>query len=132
LPIIQERLASVLPAADLLVGTFSSTVAWAVGLGIPALVVDAIGSNFQLYRNVEGVVVVDSHADLQRELVRFVRQPERRRTLAQATAAGAARLGALDGRASERVVAAVAQAVAARSISRPATAFGQPHGNPAT
>ncbi len=115
LAIAEERLVDLLPAADLLVGTFSSTVRWAIGLGTPAIVVDAIGTGYQLYRDLEGAVVVEGHDDLARELTRFVRDPHHRGDLRRATERGSARVGRLDGAASWRIADAIG-----RLLVRPA------------
>jgi len=114
LPILDERLAEILAAADLLVGTFSSTVGWAVGLGIPAFVAATIHSDYQLYRDMPGVVVVEDHAALAGVLSRFVRDQDFRTGLSAAAKQGANRVGRLDGRASERVASAIDQIVGSR------------------
>ena len=118
LKILEERLAAALPAADLLVGTFSSTVAWAVGLGIPAMVVDSIRSGYQLYRDIEGVLVVDSHAELGAELARFVGDIETRNRLTRSSIAGAAELGVIDGEACRRVLTAIEREMSAKFPER--------------
>jgi hypothetical protein len=115
LSILEERLADVMVAADLLVGTFSSTVGWAVGLGIPAFVAATIHADYQLYRDIPGVVVVDDHAALAENLARFVGDQDFRRKLAADTGRGADRVGRLDGKAGERVAAAIEQMVISRA-----------------
>jgi len=121
LPIVDERMIEILPAADLLVATFSTTVRWAVGLGIPAFVVDSVGSKFQLYRDLAGVTVVNDHDALGREVDRFVHDTAYRERIARAARDGAARVGHVDGRARERVAGAITQAVAARKQREVAT-----------
>jgi CDP-Glycerol:Poly(glycerophosphate) glycerophosphotransferase len=115
LPIIAEQLVKVLPAADLLVAAFSSTVAWAIGLGLPAVVVDALGSNYRLFRDVPGVTVVEDHAALGNVLGGFVRDDTIRAQLRRQAELGAARVGRLDGGASQRVAQAIELAIAKRA-----------------
>jgi hypothetical protein len=107
LAIADEALASLLPAADLLVGTFSSTIRWAIGLGIPALVVDALGLGLDLYRDLEGVTILGDHAAFSELLVRFVADDAVRRDLGLAAKRGALRTGRVDGQASARFNAAI-------------------------
>ena len=116
LPIAQQPLIELLPAADLLVATFSSTIQWAIGLGIPAMVIDAIGSEYRLYEDLPGVVVLRSHSVLAAELTRFVKDPPARREITEATKRGATRVGQIDGRASARVADAI-KAVIAGSVT---------------
>lgn len=54
-----ERLASVLPAADLFVSYYSSTVVWATLCGIPAIVADALGNRLSLFDYLTSVQVVE-------------------------------------------------------------------------
>jgi CDP-Glycerol:Poly(glycerophosphate) glycerophosphotransferase len=115
LPIVAEQLVEVLSAADLLVAAFSSTVAWAIGLGIPAIVVDALGSNYRLFRDVPGVTIVEDHAALGNVLGGFVRDDNIRAQLRRQAELGAARVGRLDGRASQRVVQAIELAITKRA-----------------
>ncbi len=117
LRILVEPLSSALPAASLLVATFSSTVRWAIGLGIPAFVIDVVATNYELYSDLAGVVILDSHEELARRLGRFVRDSEMRTQLTCAAQVSADRVGRLDGTASQRVANAIASAVAARKLS---------------
>jgi len=125
LPILQERLAQVLPAADLLVATFSSTVGWAIGLGIPAIVVDGMGAGFTLYRDLPGVLRVESHVELADALKRTLRTPAALDDLRRAAAASAARVVLLDGKAGQRIVGAVEAAAALRKRRQPGSDPGR-------
>jgi len=131
LAIADEALASLLPAADLLVGTFSSTIRWAIGLAIPALVVDALGLDLNLYRDLEGVTVFDDHAAFSELLVRFVADDAMRRDLGLAAERGARRAGRIDGQSSARFSAAILALLAREKNDNtaPASAAARP-GNP--
>jgi hypothetical protein len=107
LVIAEEPLAILLPAADMLVGTFSSTIRWAIGLGIPAIVIDALGLRLNLYRDLDGVTLLDDHAALAKHLEAFVNSRETRERLAVRAAAGAQRVGRVDGGAAVRFVDAM-------------------------
>jgi hypothetical protein len=119
LALLDERLSEVLPAADLLVATFSSTVRWAIGLGIPAVVVDALRTEFRLYHDLPGVTHLADHAALASMLSRFARDLQSRTLLGASAAAGAARVGRLDGGARQRTVRAITQMVALRRARHP-------------
>ena len=125
LAILDEPLSAVLPAADLLVATFSSTVRWAIGIGIPAFVVDAIETNYELYNDLPGVTIFNDHDALARDLRGFVASADIRALHVVAARRGAERVGLCDGGASERVVSAIVAAVSARRSADPAaTIFG--------
>jgi hypothetical protein len=132
LALLDERLSEVLPAADLLVATFSSTVRWAIGLGIPAFVVDAVRTDYRLYGDLPGTTILADHASLAEELRRFFTDPAERARHIAAAATGASRVGRLDGRAGERVGRAVIQAAAARGASRPVHPLLAAERSPAT
>ena len=49
--ILKERLKEVLPFADIYTSTFSSTVPWAIALGIPTVIFDFYNLNYSFYKN---------------------------------------------------------------------------------
>jgi hypothetical protein len=59
-----EPLSTILPAGDIFVATFSSTVRWAVLLGIPTLVVDFYGFDYSVYDSLGGVKIVSNREKL--------------------------------------------------------------------
>jgi hypothetical protein len=62
--ILREPLSEALPAADIFVATYSSTVRWAVLLRIPAIVVDYGWFGYTFFDHFEGVIKVNDHAKL--------------------------------------------------------------------
>lgn len=58
--ILEEKLNDVLPAADIFLATFSSTVQWAALCGIPAVVLDIYGANYNIFDYLKGTKVVKS------------------------------------------------------------------------
>jgi hypothetical protein len=56
--ISDERLASILPAADLFISHYSSTVEWAILCGIPTVVVDALDFPLSIFDHLTSVRVV--------------------------------------------------------------------------
>jgi hypothetical protein len=62
--ILTQRLAQALPAGDLFVATFSSTVVWAVLCGIRAVVVDFYGLDSDMFDFLKSVSIVTRRDDL--------------------------------------------------------------------
>ncbi len=56
--IVRQRLFELLPIADVFVGTFSSTIFWAILCGIPAVVTDPLRMNYPIFDELEHVTVV--------------------------------------------------------------------------
>ncbi|MEK9657123.1 MAG: hypothetical protein VW378_01970 [bacterium] len=53
-----EDLASTLCISDLFIGTFSSTVTWAIYYGIPSIIVDFYNLNSDMYMRIENIEIV--------------------------------------------------------------------------
>lgn len=66
--ILDERLADVLPIADIFVATFSSTVVWSILCGIKTVVVDFYGLNYTIYDFLTNIKKVDQKENLQTTL----------------------------------------------------------------
>jgi hypothetical protein len=66
--ILDERLADVLPIADMFVATFSSTVVWSVLCGIKTVVVDFYGLNYTMYDFLTSIKKVDKKENLKATL----------------------------------------------------------------
>jgi len=69
--ICQESLADILVAADIFVASYSSTIRWAVGLGIPVVNVDLWSFNWKIFPNLTGIETVNNIAELDELLRRF-------------------------------------------------------------
>lgn len=66
--ILDERLADVLPIADMFVATFSSTVVWSVLCGIKTVVVDFYGLNYTMYDFLTSIKKVDQKENFETTL----------------------------------------------------------------
>jgi hypothetical protein len=66
--ILDERLADVIPIADLFVATYSSTVIWSVLCGIKTVVVDFYEFNYSMYDFLESVIKVEKKENLKKIL----------------------------------------------------------------
>jgi hypothetical protein len=57
--ILDERLMNVLPAADLFIATYSSTVIWSIICGIKTIVMDFYGFNSSIFNNLDSIKFVN-------------------------------------------------------------------------
>ena len=102
--ICKEPLKEVLAAADVFVAAFSSTLKWAVALGIPAINLDLWGLGLERYRDLDGFRNVTSTVELEAALRAIPSSP------AGVVAAGGTNLGegrngvVMDGKAKERLL----------------------------
>lgn len=106
LPIARQRLAAILPAADLFLATFSTTVLWAVLCRIPCLVVDFYDFGYDVYDFITGVEKVSQREEFSPRLAELL-SPEgqaRRDHLSRENQRWAEELSIFDGRCRQRLV----------------------------
>lgn len=108
LRVANERLSAILPAADLFLATYSSTVPWATLCRVPALVFDFYKIEFRLFDDLPGVVTVTEREALAPEAERILGDRQYWETLRQAQDQSAPRLSPFDGLCGERVLQALA------------------------
>jgi UDP-N-acetylglucosamine 2-epimerase len=102
--VLRQPMNEILPVADLLVASFSSTVRWAVLMGIPVLVFDFYRQRFNTYQNFEGVITVMEKADLPPQLHRLLDDEDYYRKICQGQMKAAARMANFDGESTQRIV----------------------------
>ncbi len=68
LTIATEQLNSILPASKIFVASYSSTMRWAVMLGIPSVIIDSIERNYNLFNQFRSIKVVYNSIALEDEL----------------------------------------------------------------
>jgi hypothetical protein len=102
--LLQEPLRAVLPAADVFVATFSSTVRWAVILEVPTVVVDLWEFRYDIYDHFAGVVKVGERAALADVVGRVVNDPATRERLVIGQRGAASRVAPFDGGACWRLI----------------------------
>ena len=107
LPISDEPLFRILPAADLFQSTFSSTVANAVIFGIPVALYDFYGQQFDMFAHLDGVEVSRSLDALQKSLTQLLSDRVFYDAARRAQTEAAALMALLDGRAVGRIVDAI-------------------------
>jgi hypothetical protein len=102
--ILKESLREVLPAADLFVATYSSTVRWAVLLRIPGIVVDYGWFGYTFFDHFEGVIKVNRHDQLAPVLKEMLGSPAYYQRLQELQAAASEEIMVFDGQAVRRIV----------------------------
>lgn len=100
--VLQERLSTSLPIADLFVSGYSSTVRWAALLAIPTVVYDFL-LDWRMFDGLEGLEIARCRDELSQALHRLSTSEARceRSTLMTKQAA---RIAILDGHAAQRIV----------------------------
>lgn len=102
--VVEASAADVLPLADLYIACVSSTIKWAIGLGIPVINYDCYGYRYADYTDLPQVIGVDSEEAF-RSALQGLDNADARARLAEAARRGAQRWGRFDGKAMERLVA---------------------------
>lgn len=100
----KRRIYELLPACDVFVATFSSTVMQAIGIGKPTVVVDFYGLNYTYYDDTPGVTVLRARDQLESTLARLFSDSQYYSLLAEAQRQQAPEWILLDGKCTERVV----------------------------
>lgn len=116
--ILHEPLRSVLPAAEIFVANYSSTVQWSILLRIPTVIVDFYEMNASFYDGIAGLLKVTDREKFRLLLDRLVNDANYRVEISSELAGSDARFAPLDGNASLRIIDRVAQIVAAPQSSR--------------
>jgi hypothetical protein len=107
LHILDERLADVLPAADIFVSGFSATVRWAALCAIPAIVIDLLGLNYTFYDSMKGVRLVSTHEELRGELKKLLVNRAHYEFMKGAQADDARAMSPFDGNCRPRIMKAL-------------------------
>jgi len=90
------------------VASYSSTVLWAVLLGLPAVVVDFFQAKYGFFDNLDGVVVVTEREALSGVLSRVVKDQGYYDRLQSEQKRAAVNIAPFDGRASQRIIDLIA------------------------
>jgi hypothetical protein len=101
--IISEPLVTVLPAADIFVSGYSSTVRWAALLGIPTVIADLAQIRYTMYDSLTSAPNVTSEGELSQVLSDLAISPEQRARIGEQLRREAAEIGLVDGRACHRI-----------------------------
>ncbi|MDD5389712.1 MAG: CDP-glycerol glycerophosphotransferase family protein [Gallionellaceae bacterium] len=108
LRILDERLAMVMPVADIyLTGLASSTIPWAVLSSVPTVIADHYPEKDRIHAGLPGVLYVPEADQLANTLARLVGDDTYFQALRQRQQESANRYGTIDGHATERIVQAL-------------------------
>lgn len=102
--IAEESLRDILPAADYFASNFSSTTEWAVLCRIPTIAFDFYGFNYDIYYNLEGVIVVTKKEKLSSTLANLLSSSGHHSSLIQSFDENIESLSPFDGKCIERIV----------------------------
>ena len=102
--VAKRRIYELLPACDVFVVTYSSTVMQAIGIAKPTVLVDFYGLKYTVYDNAPGVIQVRERSQLESTLTRLFSDPQYYSQLAEAQRQQASEWILLDGKCTERVV----------------------------
>jgi hypothetical protein len=102
--ILAERLSAALPAADLFVASYSSTVRWALLMGIPTIMADLLRFEYAQFANLPGTIIERDVGGLTSALKRLVEDPQERERLSRDAAASAPGRAEFDGKACSRII----------------------------
>lgn len=104
LPISDERIYTLLPACDILVTSYSSTVAQAVALCKPSVVVDFYGFDYPVYDRAPGAIVLRDRTKFFPTLQRLLTDHDAYNAYVEEQRAGGGAWAILDGKNTERVL----------------------------
>lgn len=110
--ITDHRIYGVLPACDLFVASYSSTLAQAIALRKPSVVVDFYGLDYPLYKNTPGVTIVKTHEEFYPALTRLLEDDNAYANAVSDLQTQESRWAILDGHNTERVVAELQNLIA--------------------
>ncbi|MBI5523552.1 MAG: hypothetical protein HY910_13060 [Desulfarculus sp.] len=107
LTVVRERIEEVLPAMDVFLASFSSTVPWAALCRVPTLVFAFHGLSYDFFDHLRGVRVLPQREDLAPDLRRLLRDPAYHQETVRALAASARGLSPFDGLCTQRILEAI-------------------------
>jgi hypothetical protein len=99
----KRRIYELLPACDVFVATFSSTVMQAIGLSKPTVIVDFYSLGYTFYDDAPGVIVLRSRDHLASTLAKLFSDPQYYDLLSEAQLPQTSEWVLLDGKCTERV-----------------------------
>ena len=105
--LLEERLSGVLAVADIFVASYSSTVRWALLMGIPTIMIDLLGFGYEQFAGLPGSVVTRDATELRRVLQKLIADTGERDRMGREAAAQAAGREIFDGRVCARIIEAL-------------------------
>lgn len=105
--IISEPLGEVLAAADVFTASFSSTIEWAVLLGVPAVVFDFYGYGYDIYDHFNGVSIINNKDALQNKLQELISEKTVWQEASNKQIMSRGKLSLFDGICTDRIIQAI-------------------------
>lgn len=107
LTIVSEPLTRILPLADIMVGTLTSTIRWAAGLAIPVVVIDTLRRGYTIFDHLECVRMVYSADELGAMLEEYFCDAVLRERLKAMAQVQAKQVALIDGKVTARLLGLV-------------------------
>lgn len=98
-----DPLNQILPAADVFLATFSTTIQWAALCRIPAIVVDFYDFNYTDYDDYAGVDIYRQKSSYELRLKELMNQPEQRKEMQRLAETTASLISPFDGKCTQRI-----------------------------
>lgn len=109
---------SLVPLCDLFVASASATIRWAIACGRPTLNYDVYQFGYKDYESATGVLTVSKKVEFERTLKRLACDGDFLRQTTQSQVSCAPQWGKLDGKAGDRIIAALTEIVARRGVNQ--------------
>ena len=107
LEISSRPLFELIPDADLFICSHSSTISWAILVGVPVLNLDIFGTEFDIYDSSNGVINITGIDEISPEMKKVLEDQDYYQELVNAQFKAASAIGLMDGHAGDRLVALV-------------------------
>jgi hypothetical protein len=107
LRIADQALSAILPAADIFIASWSSTLRWAAMLGVPSINLDWAGQDYQLFAELKSLPLSRGPEDLSPILDKLASGPAHRQALGAGLRSESVDYGAIDGKAGQRILSLV-------------------------
>lgn len=107
LTLLEQRIEEVLPAMDVFLASFSSTVAWAALCRVPSLVCAFHGLSYDFFDHLRGVLILPRPEDLAPALGRLLTDQAHHRATVQALIESTRGQSPFDGRCTQRILRAI-------------------------
>lgn len=109
--IVEERIYTLMPVCDLLISSYSSTIAQAIALNKPSIVIDFYGFDYPIYNDAKGAIVMKEKDNFLPLLKRLLENSEYYSSLVQEMKQQANAWAMLDGKNTERVLALIQELI---------------------
>jgi len=105
--IVDEALSYILPASDIFLATFSSTIPWAVLCNTPSIIFDFYGFNYDVFDCIPGIIIANSKSKFEATLCELIESDDQRLSIKKRYKEYSGNLSKFDGKSEVRIVKAI-------------------------